>query len=349
MSKNTTTIEKYELKNGEKRYRFQIYVGIDPLTDKEKRTRRSNFKTQREAKIELARIKLKIDNGTFFKQVAETYLDVYNLWVKHYEKTVEESTFVKTTGIFRNHILPAMSDYKVEKITIDVCQKHVDEWSNKLKKFRTVKSYASKVLDFAIKRGYIQTNPFNHVETSASLKRKQESKEEKKENFYNREELIEFLSCFEKENNVKAYTLFRLLAFSGMRKGEALALKWKDINFTDNEIQINKAISRGKDNQLYEKYKKYETDSNNNPLDGRETTQKLRIWFKKCDNDILFEKIKEKLVDYLSEFKKDVRKSSTDKPPFKINLLKEEIAIDENNFIQDETTESFKKLKLSHF
>lgn len=253
MSKNTTTIEKYELKNGEKRYRFQIYVGIDPLTGKEKRTRRSNFKTQREAKIELARIKLQIDNGTFFKQVAETYLDVYNLWVKQYEKTVEESTFVKTTGIFKNHILPAMSDYKVEKITIDVCQKHVDEWSNKLKKFRTVKSYASKVLDFAIKRGYIQTNPFNHVETSASLKRKQESKEEKKENFYNREELIEFLSCFEKENNVKAYTLFRLLAFSGMRKGEALALTWKDLDFTHNKIVISKAISRGKDNQLYVK------------------------------------------------------------------------------------------------
>ncbi len=92
MSKNTT-IEKYELKNGEKRYRFQIYVGIDPLTGKEKRTRRSNFKPQKEAKLELARIKLQIDNGTFFKQVAETYLDVYNyLWVKQYEKTVEEST-----------------------------------------------------------------------------------------------------------------------------------------------------------------------------------------------------------------------------------------------------------------
>lgn len=40
MSKSTTTIEKYELKNGEKRYRFQIYIGIDPLTGKEKSTRR---------------------------------------------------------------------------------------------------------------------------------------------------------------------------------------------------------------------------------------------------------------------------------------------------------------------
>lgn len=146
-----------------------------------------------------------------------------------------------------------MSDYKVEKINIDVCQKHVDEWANKLKNFRIIKSYAAKVLDFAIKRGYIQTNPFNHVDMPVALKKKQASTEEKKENFYTREELIEFLSCFEKENNVKAYTLFRLLAFSGMRKGEALALTWKDISFTDNEIHINKAISRGKDNQLYVK------------------------------------------------------------------------------------------------
>lgn len=252
MSKNTT-IEKYELKNGEKLYRFQIYVGIDPLTGKEKRTRRSNFKTQKEAKLELARIKLQIEKGTFFKQVAETYLDIYNLWIKQYKKTVEESTFVKTTGIFKNHILPAMSEYKIKKITIDVCQLHVDEWSSKLKKFRMVKSYASKVLDFAIKRGYIQTNPFTHVETSSSLKKKQESKEVKKENFYTREELIEVLSCFEKEKNIKAYTLFRLLAFSGIRKGEALALMWNDINFRDNEININKAVSRGLNNRLYEK------------------------------------------------------------------------------------------------
>lgn len=253
MSKNTTPIEKYELKNGDKRYRFQIYVGIDPLTGKEKRTRRSNFKTQKEAKLELARIKLQIEKGTFFKQVAETYLDVYNLWVKQYEKTVEESTFVKTTGIFRNHVLKSMSDYKIEKINIDICQNHVDEWADKLKNFRIVKSYAAKVLDFAIKRGYIQTNPFNHVDTPVSLKKKQASTEEKKENFYTREELIEFLSCFAKENNVKAYTLFRLLAFSGMRKGEALALTWKDIDFKENVIHINKAISRGKDNKLYVK------------------------------------------------------------------------------------------------
>lgn len=38
-----------------------------------------------------------------------------------------------------------------------------------------------------------------------------------------------------------------------MRKGEALALTWKDINFTDDEISINKAIGQGKSQKLYVK------------------------------------------------------------------------------------------------
>ncbi|WP_227752165.1 tyrosine-type recombinase/integrase [Viridibacillus arvi] len=191
--------------------------------------------------------------GTFQKQCVETYQDVYNLWLKHYEKTVEESTFVKTTGIFKNHILPAMKLYKIEKITVDVCQYHVDEWADKLKKFRMVKSYASKVLDFSIKRIYIQTNPFAFVDMPTALKKKQASVEDKVENFYTKEQLIQFLSCLENENNIKAFNLFRLLAFSGMRKGEALALTWNDLDFKTNEIRINKALSRGKENQLYVK------------------------------------------------------------------------------------------------
>nr|WP_255723653.1 site-specific integrase [Sporosarcina sp. ACRSL] len=242
------------MKNGQKRYRFKVYIGIDPLTGNEKRTTRSSFRTKKEAEIALARIKVEIEKGTFHKQRAETFQEIYVLWNIQYEKTVEESTFVKTTGLFRNHILPAMGAYKIEMINVDVCQKHVDEWSSKLKNFRMVKAYAAKVLDFAIKRGYLQTNPFAYVDmpTNASKKVIVENDNEM-ENFYNREQLIEFLSCLEQGSNYKAYVLFRLLAFSGMRKGEALALTWNDLNFSANEIRINKAIAHGKDNQLYVK------------------------------------------------------------------------------------------------
>lgn len=251
--KNRTSIQEYTLKNKEKRYMFKIYIGVDPLTGKEIRTTRRGFKTLKEAETALSRLKLEIIDGTFRKPRVETYQDLYKLWVDHYEKTVEESTFVKTTGIFRNHILPAMGLYKIDKINVDVCQRHVDEWATKLKKFRTVKAYASKVLDFAIKRGYIENNPFSLVDMPKPFKRKAYFSEEKFENFYTREQLLTFLTCLKQEKNFKAYALFRLLAYSGLRKGEALALTWKDINFKKDEIHINKALSRGKNNQLYVK------------------------------------------------------------------------------------------------
>lgn len=252
--KKVLPIKEYKLKNGEKRYEFPAYLGVDPLTGKQKRTMKRGFKTKKEAELALARIKLDVANGTYHRERAETYQEIYNLWVKHYEKTVEESTFVKTTGIFKNHILPAMGDYKIEKIDVDVCQKHIDDWAAKLKKFRMVKAYAAKVLDFAIKRGYLQTNPYTLVDMPFSVTKKTiVTDEEEAANFYTREQLIEFLTCLEKESNYKAYALFRLLAFSGMRKGEALALTWNDLNFKTNELRINKALSRGKDNQLYVK------------------------------------------------------------------------------------------------
>jgi integrase len=248
-----SVIKMYTKKNNEKCYMFKVYCGIDPLTGKEQYTTRRGFKTKKEADLALARIKLEISKGTFKKRQVETYADIYELWIIQYEKTVEESTFIKTIGIFRNHILPALGAYKIEKINVDVCQRHVDEWASKLKKYRMVKAYASKVVDFAIKRGYIGTNPFALVEMAKKLIKVCIDDEDKPENFYTKEQLIEFLRCMEQEKNFKAYVLFHLLAYSGMRKGEALALTWKDIDFNKNEIRINKAISRGKNNKLYVK------------------------------------------------------------------------------------------------
>lgn len=65
--KSSTTIDCYQLKNGEKRYKFQVYIGTDSLTGKQKRTTKRGYKTIKEAKLALARIKLEIDKGTYQK------------------------------------------------------------------------------------------------------------------------------------------------------------------------------------------------------------------------------------------------------------------------------------------
>lgn len=246
------TIKSYELKNGEKRYMFQVYVGVNPLTGKDQRTTRRGFKTKKEAQLALSRIQLEIDRGTFGTKSLETYQDVYNDWIKEYEKSVEESTFVKVKSFFKHQIIPAFGKYRIEKIDIKTCKRHLENWKEKFKDYNSLRSYASMVLDHAVEEKIIERNVMKDVKVS-KRKSNDDKNEPVEENFYDRDELIKFLSLVEKNMSYKVYALFRLLAFTGMRKGEALALTWNDINFKDNTLHINKAISRGVDGRLYVK------------------------------------------------------------------------------------------------
>ncbi|RSU02085.1 site-specific integrase [Vagococcus fessus] len=226
---------------------FSAYLGIDPKTGKEKRTTRRGFKTKREAKIALSRLETEIAENGFQKNEKKTYQDLYDMWLPEYEKTVKESTYVKTERLFRNHILPAFGDTFITEIDVMKCQEVMNVWHAKLKRDKTVMNYAGMIFDFAIRLGLITINPTKYI---IRPRRQIKITDKKEVNFYTKDELKEFLDCLAKENNTKAYTFFYLLAYTGMRKGEAFALTWKDVNMTKGTITINKTMSRDKQNKL---------------------------------------------------------------------------------------------------
>jgi len=277
-----TSIKTYK-KDGKVFYMFQIYIGTDQLTGKRIKTSRRGFTTKKEAQLASARLQIEIDNGEFRKKSVNTFIDIYNLWIEQYKNTVQESTFVKTKGIFKNHILPSLGEYKIDKINVQLCQKHVNEWFSKLKKFRTLKSYTSKIFEYAITLGIIIDNPLKRVTMPKNIVQPVETEVI---NYYTKEQLIQFLKCLEIEKNFKAYALFRLLAFSGMRKGEALALTWDDLNFKEGEIRINKALSRGEENRLYVKTTKTKSSIRAIKLD-KVTMDILKVWQKQQKEDFL--------------------------------------------------------------
>lgn len=76
-----------------------------------------------------------------------------------------------------------------------------------------------------------------------SAKHQKVKKKDEKSMYYTREELKQFLECMYDSDNYQGYAFFRLLAFTGMRKGEALALTWNDVDFVSRQITINKTQS----------------------------------------------------------------------------------------------------------
>lgn len=67
-----------------------------------------------------------------------------------------------------------------------------------------------------------------------------------KDMFYERKELERFIAALNAWGHEQAIPLFRLLAFTGIRKGEALALTWNDIDLEGMQIHISKTVTRKK-------------------------------------------------------------------------------------------------------
>jgi integrase len=240
------TFKEYKKKNGEKSWMFKAYLGVDPLTGKEVRTTRRNFKSKSEAQSVLKRLLYEFETQGLIKEKTDTYFDVYEEWIEQYRNTVEESTFVKTKRIFKNHILPFFGKMRIKQIKLNECQKAMNKWAKQLARPTMIMNYASKVFDHAIRSGIIDKNPTELVIKPSKKKNVQT----KKVNFYTKQELNLFLDSLEKENEPMVYMLFRLLAYTGLRKGEALALTWSDIDFEDNTLTVNKALTRGENSKL---------------------------------------------------------------------------------------------------
>lgn len=227
------SINKYTTKKGTF-YRVQVYAGKTP-DGRNKMISRRGFKTKKEAKLAEDKISVDLASKKFLDKTDITFAEVYNEWFETYKLGVKPQTIYVISKLFKKHILSEVGDIPIQKITIAQCQKMVNLWvSQKSSNYRTFLRYASKIFEYAIALEYINKNPIKRVKVPNLNHKKRE------ENYYNKSELETFLKTAEQTCSEKLYTLFRVLAFSGMRIGECLGLNWCDIDFDNNSISINK-------------------------------------------------------------------------------------------------------------
>lgn len=229
-------------KDGQTYYKFNIYLGLDPITGKEIRTNRNGFKSKKQA--ENAYLKLRTQSGKKNKYPEiKTYKDAYNLWLDAWEGTVKESTILKISGLFRNHILPLIGSIPLKEFNQLQAQTFIIEASQDYKDIKGLRIYAKAVLNYVKELGIIDKNPLDKVKLP---NRKKKEIKAKRRNYYTPEELRTFLDITKETCSLQTYVFFRLLSHSGMRSGEAIALKWKDIKFNTNHIIIRKSLSKSK-------------------------------------------------------------------------------------------------------
>lgn len=236
------TYKKYKNKRtGEELYAFKIYLGTDPVTGKRIQTTRRGFKSKPEAKSACAKLELEYQQNGWKKNQNEikTFSQLFDIWFETYQKTVKHSTATEIWTRYKRYIKPSFGSLRLKSLRVSYCQKIVNQWSSKYRAYRAIKNLTAQILNYAVTLEIIDSNPMKKIVTPRTKKGLLHKRED---NFYSKEELNYFFECLDKIGNQKYIAFFRVLAFTGIRKSEALALQWKDIDFAHASLKISKTV-----------------------------------------------------------------------------------------------------------
>ena len=173
-----------------------------------------------------------------FKEYADSWISI------NIPATCKESTVRGYKDVLRLHVLPVLGDLKVTEITRGMVKDFLlDKNNNGYKKSTTshMKNVISGILNKALDDEIIQVNPALNLGKNF-LKTKDRTQSI---NVLTSDELKHLLDTV-KKHFPRHYTLFLLLARTGSRIGEALAIRWDDFDFNNRSIEIKRSTARGK-------------------------------------------------------------------------------------------------------
>lgn len=236
------TPRKYKTSSGETKWEFELYIGRDQITKKRKRKHMRGFSSKNEALIAYSKALEEREKGAYSSEQYDkrniTINDLYNEWIKEYAPTVEKSTLSTVEHHFRLHILKDLGNEKVQNLKPVKLQEQLNQWSNEAKSSAAWARYLKRLLNYAVLHEVISSNPFDVVKMPSFNKRTKS----KPDNFLNSEQLGRFLNYWKTYGTIQQYAYFRLMSYTGLRRGEILALEWQDIDFQKKRLTVNKSI-----------------------------------------------------------------------------------------------------------
>ncbi|MDN6900940.1 site-specific integrase [Oenococcus sicerae] len=229
-------IRSKTLKNGLKSYYFRIVLNGKP-------TMKSGYISNKEAVNAYRAYKIAEAHGELESQQVKRikFNELAKEWLAMKEKDVKPSTYKKIEERYKLHIQPYFKGIYLDELTPIKAQKFVNGLAAKLVGYTDSLDIVNQVYKKAVQYGYVKDNPFANVDKPRAKKAPSSASVK----FYDVEQLRRFLNSAYQlyaKDHYSRYLFFRLLAFTGMRKGEALALNWSDVDFSNKTLSISKTV-----------------------------------------------------------------------------------------------------------
>jgi|GEM_PF-646395 len=226
---------------------------------KAKSISKSGFKNKTLAINWQHEIKLKADAGEFetnyladtttVNKLVETYMD-------EYKRNHKANSITSTSTKLNKYVLHAdwFDGMRVSQLDRRLIQNWVNWMSGQLNTYKIYTRKFKAVLELAVASELLKANPFDGIRYPAPVAKQEPAVPKIKA--YDHAQLTLFLRTaklkYDNPTDYKKWLMLYLLASTGMRIGEVLALQWSDLEFNEDApyIDVNKTIAMDTDNKI---------------------------------------------------------------------------------------------------
>lgn len=216
-------------------FRHRYYDSLSKRREKSKQ----GLRTENMAIRALLKLKTDLING-HLKKVENDNLTVFewlDMWYEENKQNWAVTTRLDRKRIIDDKIKPLLGRYKLSQLDRST---YIREFINVLLEVHYISSVENyhdifrTAVNAAVENEIIERNRFTKV-TISKVEAKASSTVS---NYLDPLQLKDTLQESEKLLDITQHTYILLLAYTGMRKGEACALKWKNIDFEEKKISI---------------------------------------------------------------------------------------------------------------
>ncbi|MCB5238898.1 site-specific integrase [Niallia circulans] len=225
---------------------YVVDMGIDPLTKKRRpQISKGGFKTKREAQAAARLVEMEKEKGTLTKESRMPFESFAKDWLKSYSRSGVKVSSVRAREKEMKHFVSVWGAYPVSKITKKMYQERMLEIFEKYSHNYAGNIHACGRMIFrkAIELEIAKVNAaadFQIPKKQTKVEDLENNKEELK--FLEKEELADFLRLAKIEGLEMDHLIFTTLAYTGLRIGELLALKWTDFDEKLATIRVTKTM-----------------------------------------------------------------------------------------------------------
>jgi integrase len=209
------------------------YRGYDGHTRQVERSGTSETKAINQLRGDLAEMSGRKTSLTSGSRMSEAI----KIYTEHVKTEVSATTFDAYTGKLRTHVEPALGELLVRECTVGRLDKFMTDLKNNGASAgtrRTIRNVLSGVMGLATRHEIFAHNPVRDLSPIKGDSRQPKA--------FSTDQLSDFLTNLDADKKAARADLPDLVRFlfgTGVRIGEALGLRWCDLNLADEPITID--------------------------------------------------------------------------------------------------------------